>query len=61
MDYFKILCLDLIAKKENANPIIGWSKEVAHSFEHFSSEGYFKQEIIGGNEDTFDEPGIYVL
>ena len=65
MDYFRILCLDLITKKEQSIGIIGWSKDVSHSFEQFSTkDGYFKQEIIGALEtrhvDLEDSPGIYI-
>jgi hypothetical protein len=69
MDYFRILCLDLIAKKEQSNTIIGWSKDVAYSFEQFATkDGYFKQEVIGGTEDiqhvdleiSEQIPGIYI-
>lgn len=59
----------MIAKKEQTNTIIGWSKDVAHSFEQFATkDGYFKQEVIGGTEDINQVdlemsghlPGIYI-
>jgi hypothetical protein len=47
MDYFKILCLDLITKKINPSIVTAWD---TYKHASISDNGVYRQQVIGGDE-----------
>lgn len=63
MDYFRLLCLDLVTKKINPSIITSWE---THKLSSLSDNGTYRQEIIGGKQEiTLSEiepsSGIYIF